>query len=187
MKPTLPLVVILAFGAFAALSMHAQDSDISAVRAKLQEFRKMPSTLGLEEALDAAIAIPVGVGGPVKRDERLVALLEVLQQIQQQETPDFDPKKDPRHLYPLRIDFPDGFVGDGEFLRASEEHEEKVRVYNFQRELLSLKENAILSIERFVRRTYTQKERPRASALIESNLTDAKLKKAVLDSLIKHP
>src|SRR6266478_9148943 len=100
MKPILAPLVILAFSAFVALSVQARaGSDISAVRAKLQEFRELPSVLRLEQAFDEARAIGRRTA---KRDERLVALLEVLQQFQQYETPNFDPADDPGYAYPLR-------------------------------------------------------------------------------------
>ena len=178
----------LALGAFASLSMPARaESDLGAVRARIQEYLESRTTTRLEQAYRAARAIPEGEGGPAKRDERLVALLEVLQQIQQSETPNFNPADDPRYVPVSRRDFPEGPGGDAQFAKAGEEHAEKLRLFHIQMELLTLKKIALEHIAKFVQRGYPPKERARANALTESILTNPVLKKSVLDSFTKRP
>jgi len=159
MNPILAPLMILAFSAFVALPVNARaGSDLSAVRAKLQEFREQPSFLRLEQAFDAATAIG---HRPAKREERLIALLEVLQHIQQNETPNFNPADDPGYAHPLRSEFPDGPAGEDQFAIASEKHQEKLRLYRFQWQLHSLKKIAMEEIEEFVRRALYPEGAPR--------------------------
>jgi len=81
---------------FFRISRFRGDSDIAAARAKLEEFRRQPSMLAIEQGYRAARAIPEEAGAG-RREEKLIALLEVVKQIHASQTPDFNPADDPRY------------------------------------------------------------------------------------------
>ncbi len=158
------------------------DSDIATARAKLEEFQRQPSMLALEQAYSAARAIPEGAGA-ARREERLIALLEVLEQIHASKTPGFNPADDPLSYGITRTKFPDGQTGDEQYEAAIRRSEEKYKVFVYQRDLLVLQNTVVEQITKFVQRAYTKKERPRAEALIKARLTDAALKATIVDTI----